>query len=525
MNYRELGRRFFGGILLVWVVFLCSTGAPASTVIDVRTYGATGNGVTDDTAAILRAIAALPASGSGTLSFPCGTYVITRGLVFSNSNTSVVGAGSCSILKASGVGSFVALTVVGYGLGPATSLVSDATTNFFTVGSGELAALGISAGSYVLVSDKSIASNGPGSPPISTQQVVKVTAVNGNTASIEGSFAHNFTLASPYPYNQGCCPYVQKIGAPVSNVSVTNLVIDGAAVSGLQPRAVEFNFVVNSELGYVTISNFRQTPGPVDAIRLDTGYQNNFHDLVCDACGNGSTTNGHSINIVRQSLATVENVKITNSAAQYSFGFDVSSLNNSTVSDLLIDAGGSNGRPFKLLRSNHNTFNNVTVKNGGGSKNGISITDISTYNTFNSCAALSNSGSGIKMFGNFNQHNTFNNCIAEFNTSSQFSQGMDSFGHYADYYTTVTGGTYCCARGPSSVLWIDSNQFKVTSANIYDDDGMAPIGLILRGNYLTIENNIFSHLPSGYDIDTAGAGYCLFSGNQLANGAHTACSP
>jgi len=43
---------------------------------------------------------------------------------------------------------------------------------------------------------------------------------------------------------------------------------------------------------------------------------------------------------------------------------------------------------------------------------GISITDISTYNTFNHCAALNNVQTGVMMFGNFNQHNTFNNCTA-----------------------------------------------------------------------------------------------------------------
>jgi hypothetical protein len=525
---REVTRKFsiVRAVFFLGAVALCSAGARAATTINVRNYGATGNGSTDDTAAIVRALASLPSTG-GMISFPCGTYRITSGLTLSTSNTRVAGAGSCTTLKLSGSGSFVALTVVGRGLGSYTKLVSDTTSNSFTVGSGGLAALGITAGSYVLVSDRAIASNGPGSPPIATQQVVKIAAVSGDTAAIEGFFAHNFTLVSPYPSNQGCCPYVQKIGPPVSTVSVTNLNIDGAENTGSEARAIDFNFVVNSEIGYVGVSNFHQTPGPTDAIKLDTGYQNNFHDVVCNACGNGSTSNGHSIDVLRQSLATIENVRITNSAGQYSFGFDASSLNYSTVSNLEVDGGGAAGRPFKVLRSSHNTFNNVTAKNGGDNKNGISVTDVSTYNTFNNCAALGNSGSGIKMFGNFNQHNTFNNCTAEFNTSSQFSQGKDSFGNYGDRYTTITGGTYCCARGRSSVLWIDSNDFKTTNATVYDDDGIAPIGLSLLGDYLVIENNIFSRLPSGYDIYAVGANNCLLSGNHFGDGAHVAppCGP
>ncbi|MGI9072221.1 MAG: glycosyl hydrolase family 28-related protein [Bryobacteraceae bacterium] len=62
-----------------------SSGAPASFQIsgpspwiDVKTYGATGNGSTDDTAAIQSAINKLPPSG-GTILFPCGTYLIGEG--------------------------------------------------------------------------------------------------------------------------------------------------------------------------------------------------------------------------------------------------------------------------------------------------------------------------------------------------------------------------------------------------------------------------------------------------------------
>lgn len=44
-----------------------------STVRDVRNYGATGNGTTDDTAAIQAAIDSLPSSG-GTVTVPAGTY-------------------------------------------------------------------------------------------------------------------------------------------------------------------------------------------------------------------------------------------------------------------------------------------------------------------------------------------------------------------------------------------------------------------------------------------------------------------
>lgn len=50
--------------------------APGSAV-DVRAHGATGDGRTDDTAAVQRAIDAAHAAGGGTVLFPPGTYVVT----------------------------------------------------------------------------------------------------------------------------------------------------------------------------------------------------------------------------------------------------------------------------------------------------------------------------------------------------------------------------------------------------------------------------------------------------------------
>lgn len=46
-------------------------------VIDVRSYGATGDGVTDDHAAVLAAVHAAAATGGGTVFFPAGDYALS----------------------------------------------------------------------------------------------------------------------------------------------------------------------------------------------------------------------------------------------------------------------------------------------------------------------------------------------------------------------------------------------------------------------------------------------------------------
>ncbi|UUX49357.1 hypothetical protein NUH88_18395 [Nisaea acidiphila] len=62
------------------------------SIFNVKAYGATGDGTTDDYSAIMSAIAAIPASG-GMLFFPAGRYRSSGRLTISNRPINVVGAG------------------------------------------------------------------------------------------------------------------------------------------------------------------------------------------------------------------------------------------------------------------------------------------------------------------------------------------------------------------------------------------------------------------------------------------------
>lgn len=72
----------------------------AQPVLNVRSYGATGDGATDDSSAIAAAIAAVPADG-GTVYFPAGTYMVpkTVGLTCAVSNVRFAGDTAGSVLK------------------------------------------------------------------------------------------------------------------------------------------------------------------------------------------------------------------------------------------------------------------------------------------------------------------------------------------------------------------------------------------------------------------------------------------
>ena len=90
-----------------YAIALAATGFFLDNVpryLNVKTYGAKGDGATNDTTAILAAWADMPANG-GVLFFPRGTYILTQSktgadkLIINKSNVTLMGEGSCSIIK------------------------------------------------------------------------------------------------------------------------------------------------------------------------------------------------------------------------------------------------------------------------------------------------------------------------------------------------------------------------------------------------------------------------------------------
>lgn len=76
---------------------------------DVTDYGATGDGVTDDTAAVTSAIAAAKAA-TKTLFFPAGTYKITSNITIDWDYATILGVGANSILNFVGCGLVISAT-------------------------------------------------------------------------------------------------------------------------------------------------------------------------------------------------------------------------------------------------------------------------------------------------------------------------------------------------------------------------------------------------------------------------------
>ncbi|MGY4329363.1 hypothetical protein ACVWWG_003780 [Bradyrhizobium sp. LB7.2] len=484
-----------------------------SLTLNVRNFGARGDGSADASAAINAAIAELNRNG-GTLLFPCGTYLITESLEpITASNSTIAGPENprgCVTLKLSGDKSIEVIKVKGGNLGAKQSLFRDATSNTFTLAPGAVAAAYITPGSYILISDVGVRSNGPNSPIVATQEVVKVVAVNNDTVEIAGHFAHTFPLQPDIP-NRGGSPFVQALRMPAKNVTVARLHLDASQHTGPSARALSVTNALQSTVSDIEVTGFIQKPGPTDVILFDTGYGNSLRNVRCVHCGNGAGTNGHGINMDRQSFATILNLIIKNTADQYSFGFDSNGLNWSKLSNVKIDVGGANGRPFKLLRSSYNSLDNIDVRNGGGNHNGINIADMSTNNTFTHCRSLFNTRSGIATFGNWNSYNTFIDCTSMYNTGNAFGQSRDAFGILQDHHTKIVGGTYCCNRSSaaSALLQVNSDFFMLTGATIYSDGAQISAGVAVgKGQReCDIVGVRFSGLLSNREI-VADAGAC-----------------
>jgi hypothetical protein len=75
-----------------------SPSSPPAFAVNVRDFGARGDGTTDDAAAVLAAVAALP-PGGGTVWFPPGTYMLGRAIRAQKNNVVLAGAGWGTVLK------------------------------------------------------------------------------------------------------------------------------------------------------------------------------------------------------------------------------------------------------------------------------------------------------------------------------------------------------------------------------------------------------------------------------------------
>lgn len=330
---------------------------------NVLAYGATGDGVTDDSAAISTAIAAACVSG-GEVFFPAATY---NAILVSNcSNISFVGQPGASVIRpVYSSGLHTALSVGGYGAGT-TKVTSDVNGGFagraasvtktVTVQS----AAGISAGTWLQLA---YAESGTRN----FVQVAQVDSVNGTTLT--------FRQAIGIPLVASQSNTVTILSNPAQNVHVRGLVFDGSGLTGTANGTGLFRaYAIHSSTEDCIFRNWPDTglgASSPPAFSSYIGYGNADRNLKGINAGrhNGDFWwNG-------ETKLTVSDIQSDNLGATDAAGLNFSYLAFGQVSN--ISAAGNSSRCMRVLGTAWTQFSNVQANSCA--ENGLFI----TWNSYN----------------------------------------------------------------------------------------------------------------------------------------------
>jgi hypothetical protein len=463
----------------------------ATATINVLNYGATGNGSTDDTAAINSAIAAL--TPGDTLLFPCGHYLITSQLSISTANVTVDGS-SCAEIHGSVSGGNI--MVVGNSLfmgsyGPAVALnatANELATSFTTVSN-----LGVVAGDYIYISQGGKDYSADAAPGHDTgcdvsgcrRELLKVASVSGNTITVTTGLHDTYD-----PFLNAAV--AQKLLNPVAGITVKDVTLDG---SGIENYGLLMLGVVDSKVIGVTSKNVAFT-----ALYGNSDFNLAWNNVTVSAAGD---RNGTAMSLWVQGNPAVNGASLSNlnhGSGPAAFGFETSGVANGTFTNITVDASGAYGRPFKTTASRYNTFNSLTVKNGVQAYNGISLEYYSSHNTYNNCTVTNNGAgtgtgtgnAGIITFGNFNQYNSFNNCTVSGNGNVQFYiSGFDALALAQDSHNTVSGGTFTGSNSSEAVLLIEGDGTYITGTTV-SGPGAQGIYLDTQASNACVNNSTFA---------------------------------
>ena len=511
---------FIGVVLLLTVFMGLVVRAQLTPTINVQNYGATGNGSTNDTAAINNAIAAL--TPGATLLFPCGTYLTTSQLTVNISNITIDGSG-CATIHNTGSGT---VFVIGSGgnvrpnYGPAVALSTTAKeldTSFTTV-----SGLGVVPGDYVRLQEGGSAPNGAPDTPTSCDnagcrgEFVKVASVSGNTIAV--------TTALHDTYNPSLnAATAQKLLNPITGITAKNITFDG---NHSNTYGFSLSGVTDSTVSGVTSQNVMGS-----ALIGEGEFNVTWSNITVS--GAGSELCGSSVWFANIGNVSVNGLTVSNEnpgtggtcTGTGAFGIELIGSAGNTLTNMTVDATGAYGRVMKTTAARWNTLNSLTLKNSAGNYNGLAMEYWSSHNTFNNCiitnngvgTGTDNGNAGINLFGNYMQFNTFYNCTVTGNGNRQVSADhwYGASGVNGDDSNAIIGGTY--GNNDNSVepaIFTNDTHFSVSGATIR---GPGAYGLYIGslGTNGCVNNNTFvGGTVLATAISASGAGD-IGSGNVL----------
>jgi hypothetical protein len=508
--------------VLLTLLILCGLQLPAlATIRNVKTNcGATGNGSTNDTAAINTCIGDL--ANGDTLEFPAGTYLVTSLNPINVSNVTIDGSSNTATIKSTTTqqGPFFVVGHSGLGQtnsphcsgwpGVGTQVALSATANENATSFSTTSALsGISAGGYVLLLEGGKdSSGGSGDTACDTSgcrgELVKIANVSGSTYTVDTALHDTF---SPSVNAAIACP----VTGMISGVTVQNITFDGGTTTA-QTSGNSWGVQVNNCVGCtVSGATFQNVLG--SALLHSLNYDTKFSNIA--VTGAGSEGCGAAFQGYQNSNMTLTGINISSlnpgtnrgpCLIDGAFGLEEVGLDHSTVGTTTVDSAGTGGgRPMKLTASRWTTFNTLTVENGCCAFNGLSLEYYSSHNDFNSCVITGNAagngsgGAGVNSFGNFNQFNSFNNCTVKDNGNVQILiNNFDALRLGQDSNTTINGATIG-GSGTSGIV-VEASNACVNNNTLVAGSGLTSGIYVMNntnagsGNGL---NGYSSNLPAG----------------------------
>ena len=313
-----------GGSALIGFV---ASGGTATTVqselrriINVRMYGATGNGTTDDTAAINAAFAALNNADICEVYFPAGTYRTTAQLVVTNKKVHIRGAGQgATVIKCEMV-SGICMSVAN------TDYTQFATVEGITFTTNQVNSV---TGLYVEFATAD-ATNNRIFDRCTLRDLQFLGSVPGVVGWQKGIDLVNVHAASLMDININGATYAASM---VAGVSISNISTGAPADITFRNVKVYYGLIGFKGTGHLEGINFSQCFAIACAVGWDFRLSSEFPWFVASQCHANVTQQGFHLENFSQSWITNNLIYIVNQPALSTpVGISLDACNDTIVS-------------------------------------------------------------------------------------------------------------------------------------------------------------------------------------------------
>ena len=449
-------------------------------VVNVMSFGAVGDGITDSTAAVQAFFNAVTTRGyTGVL--PSGTYLISAPLVITIGNVgfSILGASASSVafkISASFSGGTSALTLVGTGttqsfeiggfnITPAST--SGTATTGFRIGDPSVASTAINGLQFSKIKDVEV-TNFPTSWDISHARMIYFERCGGWNASLGATNAINLYIHQNGAFTGDmvfdCCQFVTSNANANNNIYMyspvgpLNHTTGYNAICGIKFRACDLYAGYTSIKMYAAAASYIADIWFIDGCQNDQGTNQTFY---CESNGTGTVIDNIHISEMYMSQSSNGSIIFTSSA-----GGIVKSI---WVNDNWLD--NANLQAVNFYSSTVGAIQDVHV-------NGNSIVDCNNTSLGNGAGIEFNGVAGVE---------------CNFNSAAQSFQSQKP--NYLIKFDSGTSLITCIGNNPGSLNVVTGTILDNSGAvakTITSNLGYNPIGvtnITVTGSPFTYTNN------------------------------------